>query len=332
MFGRDNGTRRSWFKAILVSILFRDERRLSPQLRERVLKWMRRSSQHLGHLLRAERFIRYMAGQKLVDRAPQLSTLTPRPSGMSASPWRPVLTVGAAAVVLLLALRISSPQEDSEPIRHLTLPDGSVAHVLRGSDFQVDFSPDVRMINLPHGEAVFEVAKDADRPFVVRSQASDTIAVGTRFGVDATLRDTTTTVSEGEVLVVAPAGADRTTGTPVHAGEALRVTAGAPRPQSALAVNAERRISWAAGWLAFEGETAGEAVNAFNRFINVRIEITQSELSNKRLKYGRFELDKPGGFAHAVGAALNAPVTLDPKRNVIYIGERPKPEQSHRAP
>jgi ferric-dicitrate binding protein FerR (iron transport regulator) len=91
-----------------------------------------------------------------------------------------------------------------------------------------------------------------------------------------------------------------------------------------LAVDAESRISWAEGWIAFEGETAGQAVRAFNRFSEVRVEITRPELSRMRVKYGRFEFDKPESFADNLANVLGAPVTS--KRNVIYIGGPRKPE------
>jgi ferric-dicitrate binding protein FerR (iron transport regulator) len=121
-----------------------------------------------------------------------------------------------------------------------------------------------------------------------------------------------------------PAGGDRSTGTPLHAGQELRVLAGASQPESVLAVDAERKISWAAGWLEFSGEPVGKAVSEFTRYTDVRIEITQADLANARLRYGRFEIDKPESFAAAVATAVNAPMTRNPKRNVIYIGGKPE--------
>ena len=319
---RQDDNRRSWrvFQAALVMILRRDERHLSPQLRRRMLRWMQRSPENLIHLFAIARIDRELGQRKLLDRSAELARATSRVRGGTLVTRRAALIAGAAAVTLVVGLSISALRDGDAIIRHVTLDDGSVMHVLRGSVYEVEFSDQARLINLPHGEAVFEVAKDPERPFIVRSQLSDSIAIGTRFGVIADAAATTTTVSEGEVRVVVPTGADPMTGQAVHAGGEIRVIAGATRPASVMRVNAERRISWSAGWLTFEGDTVGEAVQTFNRFSDVHLKITEPDLSNARLTYGRFELDKPESFAVAIGDALKAPVTRSSKRNVFYIG------------
>ena len=105
-------------------------------------------------------------------------------------------------------------------------------------------------------------------------------------------------------------------GTPLQAGEEIRVLAGASRPESVITVNAERKTSWAAGWLEFDGETAAEAVKTFNRFSDVNIEIRQPELAALRLTYHRFEIDKPQSFANSIARSLNTTVTRNPARKI----------------
>jgi transmembrane sensor len=310
-------------KAVLVSILCRDEQPLSPQLQDRILKWMRHSSERVGDTLKAERFVQDLDELKLLNRSAQLAPSKPRPRGLTIATRRAALIGGAAVIALSTALLISTTIESNEPI-HLTLEDGSVAHVLRGSDFSVKFDGEVRLIQLPVGEAVFEVAKDPERPFIVRSQVSDAIAVGTRFGVVANSAETTTTVSEGEVRVVVPAGAHPSTGQAVRAGEEIRVVAGNSQPATVTTVDAERKMLWSAGWLEFQGETLGEAARTFNRMNDVRIEITRPDLAEARLTYGRFKIDQPESFAALVGTMPNVTVTIDSKRSVIYIGNPPR--------
>ena len=308
------------FEAALVLILCRDERHMSPELRERIAEWMRNSSENVRQLLQVEALAQELDRLKLVDRGAQLAKSKPHSPNIPLIDRRAVLIGGAAAVALPLGYLISTRFGDA-PIRHVTLEDGSVVHALRDTDFDVEFSSHQRLIQLTHGEAVFEVAKDSDRPFIVRSPWSDSIAVGTRFGVATDTYATTTTVSEGLVRVVVPAGNEQTAGTLLHAGEEIRVAAGASRAESVMAVNAERKISWAAGWLEFDGETAAEAVKTFNRFSDMSIEITQPELAAMRLTYHRFEIDKPRSFAISLGKSLNARVTRNPARKIIYIGD-----------
>lgn len=320
---RQDDDRPSWkvSQAARVLIVGKDERRLAPPLQRWMLRWMRRSPENLANLLAVACIDRELGRSKLLERSVQLSTSKPRPSGIAFVKRRAVLVAGAAcAALLLLGTAISMLPEGDPPIRHITLADGTVMHVLRGSHIDVEFSDDVRLVNLTEGQAVFEVAKDPQRPFIVRSKLSDSIAVGTRFGVSTDSAATTTTVSEGQVRVVVPPGADPMTGTIVSAGEEMRVAADSLRPAPVVAVNAERKISWSAGWLAFDGETVGEAVRTFNRFSDVRIEITQPELSGVRLRFHRFQIDRPESFAVALGTALDAPVKGNSARKVIYIG------------
>lgn len=311
------------FEAALVLILCRDERHMSPELRQRIDEWMRNSPENVRDLLQVEALAQELDRLKLVDRSAQLAKSKAHSPDVPLVPRRAVLIGGtAAAVALPLGYLISTRYGDA-PIRRVPLDDGSVMHVLRGTDFDIEFSSHQRLIRLTRGEAVFEVAKDSDRPFVVRSPRSDSIAVGTRFGVVTDASATTTIVSEGLVRVIVPAGNEQTAGTPLHAGEELRVAAGASRPESVMTVNAERKMSWAAGWLEFDGETAAEAVKTFNRYSNVNIEITQAQLAGMRLTYHRFEIDKPQSFAISLGKSLNSTVTRNPARKIIYIGDAP---------
>ena len=47
----------------------------------------------------------------------------------------------------------------------------------------MSLEPNARVVNLDHGEAYFEVAKDKRRPFIVNAGNKRVIAVGTRFSV-----------------------------------------------------------------------------------------------------------------------------------------------------
>jgi len=319
----DDESTRTDHVAATILIRCKDEPSLSPHEHEWIADWLRQSRENVACVLDMIDVDQKLDRLKLRHRIDALSTPQPRPPGF-ALPRPAVRWRSAAAIALCAGLLFFSIREGEPTVSHRTLADGSVMHSLRGCEYNIEFSDKQRLITLGLCEAVFEVAKDPGRPFIVRSQTSDTIAIGTRFGVTATARDTITTVSEGKVRVVVPACADPATGTPLHAGQELRVVTGASCPEPVLAVDAVNQISWAEGWIAFKGETAGQAVKAFNRFSEVRIEITRPGLSSERVKFGRFEFDKPESFADSIAELVDAPVTT--KRNVIYIGEPRKPE------
>lgn len=66
----------------------------------------------------------------------------------------------------------------------ITLPDGSYIHLNSGTVLQypVVFARDSRRVKLS-GEAMFEVAHDAQKPFIVETFASDIQVLGTKFNV-----------------------------------------------------------------------------------------------------------------------------------------------------
>ena len=324
-------------QAARVLITSKDEPH-SPLRHRQMLNWLRRSREHLFILLEMMYLDGVLDRKKLLDRTARLEgkTSVPPSAGIGSSASRPCTSstalcrfvtgrtafAAAAVALVLLGVSISVTRTNDEAVRHVSLPDGSVMHIARGSDYEIAFREQIRLVELPRGEAVFEVAKDPRRPFVVRSGLSDTVAVGTRFSVVSDASATITTVAEGAVRVVAPAGADLATGTIVNAGEEFQVLAGASTPEPVTAVDAGRKLSWATGWLMFDGETVGDAVRTFNRFSDTRIEITQPELTGTRLTFQRFAIDQPEAFANGIAATLNVPASTDSARKVIYVGNR----------
>jgi transmembrane sensor len=83
----------------------------------------------------------------------------------------------------------------------LTLADGSTVDLNARSSIRVEFSNSERRIELLDGQALFQVAKDKERPFIVRSGDATVRAVGTQFDVYRKSSGTTITVLEGRVAV-----------------------------------------------------------------------------------------------------------------------------------
>lgn len=85
------------------------------------------------------------------------------------------------------------------------LPDGSVIHLGAGSKirYEKNFTGKKRLIDLD-GEAFFEVAHEAQRPFIVRSGKVSAVVLGTSFNVKAFAlsNKVSVTVNTGKVGVV----------------------------------------------------------------------------------------------------------------------------------
>lgn len=139
-----------------------------------------------------------------------------------ASRWRIGAAMAVAACLLLLFVPglISQLQGDyvtaTAELRRLTLDDGSMVELGPRTALDVRFTADRRSVTLSEGEAFFEVAPNAERPFAIRAGNVDVTVVGTAFNVRLSSSTLSVAVSHGVVEVQ-----DR------HAGAtALRLAAG----------------------------------------------------------------------------------------------------------
>lgn len=177
-----------------------------------------------------------------------------------------------------------------------TLPDGTRVEVRSGASLAVDFSGPLRRVTLQRGEALFHVAKDPQRAFVVSAAGVEVRAVGTAFlvGVGSTAVDVI--VTEGKVAVrtgptsstpdvnalASPAEAP-TPQTYVDAGRRLMVGL-APSPVVAEPMeisNAELsdRLAWRATRLEFSYTPLAEAIALMNQHSQVRLVIDDPDLA-----------------------------------------------------
>jgi transmembrane sensor len=85
--------------------------------------------------------------------------------------------------------------------RSLQLPDGSTVDLDAHSKVRVTLREHERDVELIDGQALFRVAKDHSRPFIVHSGDINVLAVGTQFDVNKHRSGTTVTVVEGRVAV-----------------------------------------------------------------------------------------------------------------------------------
>jgi transmembrane sensor len=96
--------------------------------------------------------------------------------------------------------------------RSITLADGSTVDLNARSKLRIEFSSAERRVELVDGQALFQVAKDKQRPFIVHSGDATVRAVGTQFDVYRKDTGTTITVLEGRVAVYSSARPDQANG------------------------------------------------------------------------------------------------------------------------
>ena len=191
-------------------------------------------------------------------------------------------------------------------IRRIPLSDGSAILLDTDTRAEVRFAKADRTVELVRGQGLFEVAKDAVRPFIVLARGISVRAVGTVFAVRAVDQDVKVTVTEGVVEVADPGTSGSAALERVGADERAVVSASQGiRVQRVSAAQIDRNLAWRDGMLSFDGDTLSDAVKEINRHNTRQILIDDPTLAGRPV-VGVFRATNAEGFAETVAAALGA--------------------------
>lgn len=191
--------------------------------------------------------------------------------------------------------------------RSIVFPDGSTVNLNSRSSIRVRYSREERAVDLLQGQALFSVAKDAARPFVVSSDSTQVRAVGTQFDVYKKHGGTVVTVVEGKVAVLDHAQPDIF----VSAGEQLTVERNivernsVPRPEPTNPVLA---TAWTQRQLVFESTPLAEVAEEFNRYNERQLQIRDSALNTLEID-GVFSSTDPASLIRFLRARRGVQVT-----------------------
>jgi transmembrane sensor len=199
------------------------------------------------------------------------------------------------------------------------LPDGSVVQLNTDTVVRVAYSDGERLIELVRGEAVFEVAKDADRPFIVASGNERVIAHGTQFNVRRRDAVTEVTLIEGKVSVEREGGLLRRAQTAMlRPGQQL---VAAEDPAKAFVVrdaDVGKVVTWRDGRMSFDGEPLSSVIAEMNRYSTRKLEIADPSLGALPVS-GVFKTGSPETFAGALQASFPIVRSVDAKRDTIVL-------------
>lgn len=226
--------------------------------------------------------------------------------GPAPTRYRPVWMVRAlAASVAVLAvfggtLWMTHPMPTRETLqtvatghaerRRIALSDGSVVTLAADSRVDIAYLAGERRLRLISGEALFKVAHDKHRPFVVETRHGDVVAVGTMFDVSVGKREAEVTVVEGVVRVALSEPGRRGSAEPIeklaHKGE--RLSFGVMKStggdtgfiRQAADIDADSAIAWTRGRLVFQGEPLSEVIVEVNRYAKDRLILTDPRAAN----------------------------------------------------
>lgn len=170
----------------------------------------------------------------------------------------------------------------------VALADKSTIQLNTQSRVTVLYSANKRRIRLERGEAVFSVAKNPARPFVVETPAGRVTALGTIFGVRVQKEGTKVIVLEGVVRVNSKdkdtqSGADQAGDLKsrlVHVNQTAEIVKHVS-PVATLSKDAVgRAMSWREGRLEYLNEPLGRVIGDLNRYRKDKIIIADSSIEN----------------------------------------------------
>jgi transmembrane sensor len=225
---------------------------------------------------------------------------------------RPHFAAVAASLIVALAAVFIYLRAFQAPIysakigeqRSLALGDGSTVELNSRSAIVVRYSKQERRVDLLRGQALFRVAKDGSRPFIVKTGDTLVRAVGTEFDIYQKRAGTIVTVVEGRVAVLTDHGAltdsslsvvtaetESKSNLPfptiapgqmgnimVAAGEQLTVT---PKLiQIAEHPNVANATAWTQRRLVFESASLADVADEFNRYNDRQLIVAGSGLES----------------------------------------------------
>lgn len=217
----------------------------------------------------------------------------------------------------------------------LLLPDGSVVWLNSGSriSYPANFTDSLREVEL-EGEAYFDVAKDAKRPFVVLTRDINIKVLGTVFNVKCYPEDNKTeaTLVRGLVQILKKGGSQQQV-LLLHPHEKVVVNrvpesvssnAGVTASNNMIIKQLKERIkdtsmaeiAWVYNKLVFDGEDFREMAAEIERWYNVKIVINDSTVAGYRF-HAKFENESITEVLSAL--RLSQPFTFKINNNEVNI-------------
>ncbi|RXJ97472.1 siderophore-interacting protein [Malaciobacter molluscorum] len=240
--------------------------------------------------------------------------------------FKPILSY--AAIIMLLIVSVLNNYDYFIPsfeqtlisknrnINKKSLPDGSIISLDIKTKMKIKYFKDKRTVLFSFGQAMFNIAKDKKRPFIIDSGKTRIEVVGTKFEV-INLNDTTTIkVQEGTVKIGYFFNENKQQIISLlNKGEEIKINR-----LGKVASLGKTRIKQIAAWrnneLIFNKTTINDAFHEFARYENIEVDFGNSNIKNKIFsgRFHTYELDK---FINSLEKIY--PIKIKKQKNRIYI-------------
>lgn len=221
--------------------------------------------------------------------------------------------------------------------RTYPLTDGSRLTLGGDTRVEVRFTDTQRHLKLKHGEALFTVAPDIQRPFIVRAGNATVTATGTAFNIRRRNDRTLIAVVEGKVRVepeslLAPVDwlrTDQAARHPVELDAGQQTTVQRSEVLTAVHLDNPAAITaWQRGLLSFHGEPLRYALQDVNRYTPKPIVAGSPEVGEIRIT-GTVMSDKVGEWIDSLEHAFGLHAAEESERIVLL---QKRADRSHMPP
>ena len=200
-------------------------------------------------------------------------------------------------------------------VRTVELADGSSVTLDAHSAIAVDLTPVARNIRLLRGRALFEVAHDPSKPFVVRTNDAEATALGTRFTMEALPGHSRVAVLQSRVALrctICDALPAARVLSPNDEADITVLGVSTPRTSNAAAI-----AGWAQGTLTFEDVSLGDALADLQRYTRQRIWLADRSAGERRVS-ALVDPHNPDAAVRVLAAAAKLDVRALP--GVLLVG------------
>lgn len=212
------------------------------------------------------------------------------------------LALAACAIVLLagpsLLLRLQADHVTrTAESRTLTLTDGTVIEMGGDSAIATEITASTRRVTLLSGEAYFDVAHDASRPFTVDAGGVAVAVLGTAFDVQLADGETTVELARGTVAISYD-GRDHKQNFELAPGEMAAVNHDTGAVMRST-IAPEDIAAWQSGKMFVNDVTVEAATERLQRYHGAWISVPDPALSKRRVT-GLYDLTNPDSALEAL--------------------------------
>lgn len=196
--------------------------------------------------------------------------------------------------------------------RAISLEDGSTIELNTDSRVRVRLSRGERRLWLEKGQAMFAVAHDRTRPFIVTAGDTAVRALGTKFEVWRSGEEVRVILAEGKVQVTS--AAPRAAPVTLTAGQRLDVRPQGPAKPAPVDVAAA--TGWTQGRVTFRDVPLAQAVAEINRYSRSPVVLGPGAPASERVT-GVFDTGDTQSFVSGVTTMLDLKSTPRPDGGVV---------------